>query len=147
MMKIYSITDGYIDYLQREHKHVYSNKENQRSHTRKYIGVVLEINNMNYYIPLSSPKDRDYETIDGTLKIRKDSFTIFRIKSKESDGSYTLKGTLQFASMIPVPDSELELYDINREPDVNYKNLVLEELIYIRKNAEKIKKAGSPHPL
>ena len=40
-MKLYSITDGYIDYLRRVHTHVYSNKENERTHDRKYLGVVL----------------------------------------------------------------------------------------------------------
>lgn len=29
-MRIYSVTDGYINYLQSEHPHVYSNKEAKR---------------------------------------------------------------------------------------------------------------------
>ena len=32
-----------------------------------------------------------------------------------------LKGTLRISHMIPVPDSELELYDLNSEQDINYK--------------------------
>ena len=48
MLKLFNISDGYIEYLRQEHKHVYSNKEHRRSHERKYIGTVLTINNYNY---------------------------------------------------------------------------------------------------
>ena len=41
--------------------------------------------------------------------------------------------------MIPVPESELILYDIDSELDFNYKSLVQKELIFIRKNKEMIK--------
>lgn len=40
--------------------------------------------------------------------------------------------------MIPVPDSELELYDLEHEPDEKYKDLVQDEIIFIRKNQKKI---------
>ena len=53
-MKLYSVTDGYIDYLRSEHAHVYSNKENARVNTRKYIGVVVEIGTYKYYVPLQT---------------------------------------------------------------------------------------------
>ena len=45
-----------------------------------------------------------------------------------------LKGTLQIGTMIPVPDTEIELYDVENEPDQAYKDLVNEEIIYIRKH-------------
>ena len=40
--------------------------------------------------------------------------------------------------MIPVPTSELELYDLENEPDSTYKDLVHNEMIFIRKHREKI---------
>ena len=138
-MKLYSVTDGYIDYLKSEHVHVYSNKEISRHNTRKYLGVVVEIGTYKYYVPLSSPKDKDYFTENGVKHIKKDAFLIFRIISQKK-GKKELRGTIRFANMIPVPDGELELYDANGETDVNYKNLVNEEIMYIRKHAEKIKK-------
>ena len=49
-----------------------------------------------------------------------------------------LKGTLQIGTMIPVPDDAIELYDVENEPDKAYKDLVNEEIIYIRKNEKKI---------
>jgi len=88
---------------------------------------------------LSSPKDKDYEIIGEEKRIRKDTYLIFRIKSV-SKGKAELKGTIQFSKMIPVPNRELIEYDVCAETDINYKNLVLEEIQYIRKNSEKIVK-------
>ena len=48
------------------------------------------------------------------------------------------KGTLQIGTMIPVPDDAIELYDVVNEPDSAYKDLINEEIIYIRKNERKI---------
>lgn len=62
-----------------------------------------------------------------------------RIVSRKGDKK-ELKGTLQIGTMIPVPDSEIELYDVDGEIDKAYKDLIEEELIYIRKNEDRIKK-------
>ena len=59
-MKLYHVSDEYIDYLSKIYKRVFSNKEGKRTHLRKYVGVVLDVNNHKYYIPLSSPKEHDY---------------------------------------------------------------------------------------
>ena len=40
--------------------------------------------------------------------------------------------------LIPVSESELELYDLENEVDDTYKALVQNEMIFIRKNCEKI---------
>ena len=42
--------------------------------------------------------------------------------------------------MIPVPVSELELYDYENEEDLTYKDLIHDEIIFIRKNKDKIMK-------
>ena len=51
--KIYSITDEYVSYLQEKCSNVYSNKVDNRTHLRKYIGTVMKINGICYYIPMS----------------------------------------------------------------------------------------------
>ena len=133
-MKLYSVTDGYIDFLRREHPHVYSNKELERTNTRKYIGVVLTVDDYDYFVPLSSPKPRDYITgSNGEVQIRKDTFTIFRIVV-----SGKLYGTIQFSNMIPVPETELIEYIPSKEKDAKYRDLVLGEMEYIRKNEARI---------
>lgn len=139
-MRLYSISDEYISYLRKNFPRVYSNKEDRRVHTRKYLGAVLEIETHKYYIPLSSPKDKhDYIMVDGKKTIRKDSLIVMRIVSGTGDNQ-ELKGTLQIGTMIPVPDDAIELYDVENEPDQAYKDLVNEEIIYIRKNEKKIMK-------
>lgn len=60
-MKLYSISDNYINYLREYDEKVYDNKEDVRKTTRKYLGIVLKVNNFNYYIPMSSPKKSDYK--------------------------------------------------------------------------------------
>ena len=57
-LKLYEISEKYISYLRAFDSFVFSAKEDDRNHTRKYLGVVYTINNYNYYIPLSSPKDK-----------------------------------------------------------------------------------------
>ena len=41
--KIYSVSDRYIEYLRVHVPNVYSNKVENRVHTRKYVGVVFRI--------------------------------------------------------------------------------------------------------
>ncbi len=96
-LKVYSVSDTYIEYLRRHNPNVYSNKVANRTHTRKYIGVV-----------------------------------------KNSKGEKELKGTLRISHMIPVPEKELELYDLDNESDTEYKDLVQNEVVFIRKHREKI---------
>lgn len=137
-MRLYSISDEYISYIRKKFPRVYSNKEDTRVHTRKYLGAVIEIETYKYYIPLSSPKDRhDYIMVDGKKTIRKDSLIVMRIVSG-TEKKRELKGTLQIGTMIPVSDDALELYDVESESDKAYKDLINEEVIYIRKNEKKI---------
>ena len=138
IMRLYSISDEYINYIRKKFPRVYSNKEDTRIHTRKYLGAVIEIETHKYYIPLSSPKDKhDYIMVGGKKTIRKDFLIVMRIVAGTGEKK-ELKGTLQIGTMIPVPDEALELYDVGNEPDKAYKDLINEEIIYIRKNEKKI---------
>ena len=136
--KLYSVSDEYVEWLRKDFPNVYSNKINSRTHTRKYLGVVLQIGQYNYYVPMSSPKDSDYQIAGASKVIKKSIVPIIRIVVKNSDGEKELKGTLRISHMIPVPESELELYDLENESDDTYKDLVQNEMIFIRKNREKI---------
>lgn len=59
-LNLYSVNDKYIEYLRRFEDRIYDNKEDIRTQTIKYLGVVLTVNDFNYYIPMSSPKKSDY---------------------------------------------------------------------------------------
>ena len=136
--KLYSVSDRYIEWLRKDIPNVYSNKINSRTHTRKYLGVVLQIGKYKYYIPMSSPKGSDYQTAGNDKVIKKSIVPIIRIVVKNAAGVKELKGTLRISHMIPVPESELTLYDLTNESEGAYKDLVQNEIIFIRKNREKI---------
>lgn len=131
-LNLYSISDKYIKYLRQFDNKIYDNKEELRTHERKYLGVVLTVNEFNYYIPMSSPKKSDYIDFDNKI-IRNDTKTIIRI----NDGN-RLYGTLRISNMIPVPITELEPYMISNETDSKYKEVILGELRYINNNSSKI---------
>ena len=78
-MRLYSVTDEYIKYLRKFDNRVYDNKEDKRTVMRKYLGIVLKINQLNYYIQMSSPKNSDYKNNE----IRKSIIPIIRIISYE----------------------------------------------------------------
>ena len=120
-LKLYEVSEEYISYISTVEKNVFSSKENDRIHTRKYLGIVYTINGYNYYIPLSSPKNSDYRLENGVQKIRGSIIPIIRITSQSSSGELELKGTLKLSNMIPVPASELTLYDMEHEQDLFYK--------------------------
>ena len=87
---------------------------------------------------MSSPKETDYQIAGENKVIKKSIVPIIRIVVKNSKGQRELKRTLRISHMIPVPLSELQLYDIENEPDNTYKDLVQNEMIFIRKNQDKI---------
>ena len=92
------------------------------------------LNGFKYFVPLSSPKAKDY-TKNGTVK--KDSLATIYIK----DGK-KLFGTLRFNNMIPVPETEIINFDLNAEGDFKYKLIVYNELFFIRQNSAKIEKTA-----
>lgn len=133
-LNLYSVSDKYIKYLRKFDDKIYDNKQDIRTHERKYLGVVLTVNEFNYYIPMSSPKKSDYIDFDKKI-IRKDTKTIIRIH----EGG-RLYGTLRISNMIPVPITELEPYIVLNENDLKYKEVILGELRYINNNSNKIVK-------
>ena len=137
-LRVYSVSDAYIAYLREHEPDVYSNKVDNRVHTRKYIGVVIELAGYKYYIPMSSPKETDYQVAGEGKVIKKSIVPIMRMVVKNAKGEKELKGTLRISHMIPVPESELEIYDLDSEEDETYKDLVKNEIICIRKHSAKI---------
>jgi len=141
-LKLFSVSDVYIAFLREDLRlaRVFDNKEGKRVHTRKYIGVVLEINGYSYFAPMSSPKPTDYiADQQGNQTIRKSLVPIIRVVTMDTyTGKAELKGTIRLSSMIPVPASELTYYDINQETDIQYKDLVTKQYAFITANRESI---------
>ena len=133
-LNLYSVSNEYVNYLRNFEKRVYDNKGEMTKHTRKYLGIVLIINSFNYYISVSSPKITDYYDGEKT-KVKKSIIPIIRITGENGNRLY---GTLRISNMIPVPITEITPYFVKNEKDINYKNLILAELRFIKKNTKMI---------
>jgi protein AbiQ len=123
-LKLYKISDEYITYLQKYDKNVKDN--NKTNNPRPYIGVVIQIGNINYYIPICSKKFK-HESMRDTIDFIK------------LETSKKLISVVNINSMIPVLNSEIELIDFNKV-DLDYKNLLITEFILISKKKNVIVK-------
>lgn len=52
-IKLYTVSDKYIDYLSIYAPHLFHNKKPNQIHKRVYIGVILKVHGMDYFAPLS----------------------------------------------------------------------------------------------
>lgn len=129
----YIVSDEYIAYLSKKESHIMKNKPEERTYHRKYVGIITELNGFKYFVPMSSPKEKDY----AAGKIRKNNLTTIYMRNKDK-----LYGTLRFNCMIPVPSSELSEYKINDEGDFSYKMLMLAEYNFCKDNRSKIEKTA-----
>lgn len=75
--------------------------------------------------------------LNGKKMVRKDSIIVIRMVVKDS-----LKGTLQIDTMIPVLEEALIQYNLQDEQDISYKEFVQDEIIFIRKNENRIIKVA-----
>ncbi len=141
-IKLYTVDNDYIQYLRiNVSEHVFANQDPVYKHTRKYLGVVLTINDYRYYAPLSSPKNSDYFVDENGKKIiRKSIIPIIRMVESDITGKKTLLGTIKLSNMIPVPQGRLVLYNPDLEEDSHYKDLVEKEIRYINRHTPEILK-------
>ena len=122
-LKIYEINSKYIDYLALYAPHLFRNSQPNQQNTRKYIGVVLQIKNMNYFAPLSSFKAKHARM--------KENIDFIKIKNY---------AVINLNNMFPVPPGECRYVNTSSIRDVNYKALLLAEYRYIKSIQEKIRK-------
>ena len=111
-MKLYNVTDAYVDYLKQFDLKVPENKAEKRP----FVGIVFSINGYNFFAPLSSPKPK--------YRRMKNMPDFHKINSG-------LQGVINFNNMIHIPDSELISIDIDNLTDVNYKNLLNAQIQFI----------------
>lgn len=118
-MRFYHIKDDYISYLRTYDSKVPENKQEKRP----YVGVVVEIGDIKYYAPFTSPKEKHLK-----MKNCKD----FR---KIQGGEY---GAINFNNMIPVPDAALILIDIAAIANQKYRRLLQNQYRAIQKDSSAI---------
>lgn len=108
-LKIYRVEDKYIRYLHSIDNKVQYNKNAKRP----YVGVVFSFGGFNYFVPMESPKPNHSKIKSGKH--------ILRLKN----GEY---GLLGFNNMIPVHKDALISFDITKEPDKKYRNLLQNQI-------------------
>ena len=127
-LKFYEVDSEYIKYLKENGDDKIPNIE-YKKHKKFFCGIVLTINNFNYFAPVSS--------------YNKKVHTSFLIMDKDKE-TKKLKpiSSLRFSFMFPCPIEYLSQKDFSKE-DEKYRNLLRKELRYCNKNKEKIKKIAN----
>lgn len=125
MLRFYEVDGEYIKYL-RETGDSKIPKIDYKNHQKFFCGIVLTINNFNYFAPVSS--------------YNKKVHTAFLIKDKDKQTN-ELKpiSSLRFSFMFPCPIEYLNQKDFSKE-DEQYRILLRKELAYCNKNIDKIEK-------
>ncbi len=120
-LEIYEIDSAYIAYLSTFEEHLFRNKKVTQDFSRKYIGIVIEINGFKYFAPLSSFKqkhNRLCETVD-FIKV----------------GIYAV---INLNNMFPAPMPLCKSVKIENIKNEHYKNLVRAEYRIIKQKTEQI---------
>lgn len=127
-LKFYEVDSEYIKYLKENGDEKIPNID-YKKHKKFFCGIVLTINNFNYFAPVSS--------------YNKKVHTSFLIMDKDKETN-KLKpiSSLRFSFMFPCPIEYLSQKDFSKE-DEKYRNLLRKELRYCNKNREKIKKLAN----
>lgn len=74
-LRFYEIDSGYIEYLSKYAPHLYRNSKDTQQNERKYIGIVLKVNNLNYLHKESdslSKRCNDYLLLEEKCKAYKE---------------------------------------------------------------------------
>lgn len=122
-MKFYEVDSRYIDYLLPFAPHLFRNKQVGQQNERKYIGVVLEVNGMKYFAPLSSYKPKHEKMKNGLDFIKVGNYAVVNINN-----------------MFPVPEGCYTYVDFSKERNQQYKKLLITEYRIILGLQDKIRK-------
>lgn len=140
--KIVKINPDYCDYLRKYDSKVYINSNNKI--TRPFVGILFQIDNMEYYAPLSSPKP----------KHKKMSNTIDFLKLDNGN-----LGAINFNNMIPVTQNNYVLENLQKAnfssiQEAKYINLEKQQLKWlnsfyyqVKNKAEKLYKLFNQNKL
>ena len=127
-LKFYEVNGEYIKYLKENADDKIPNI-NYKKHKKFFCGIVLTINNFNYFAPVSSYNKKAHTTF---LIMDKDR------KTKEMKPI----SSLRFSFMFPCPIEYLSQKDFSKE-EKKYQNLLRKELDYCNANREKIRKLAN----
>lgn len=130
--ELYYVDIKYIKYLYKFDNKVQYNPNLADDYTarRPYLGIVLKINDINYFVPLEHPR-KSHQKI-------KNNIHIFKIHK----GKY---GVLGLNNMIPIPLDVVTRVNIN-EQSTAYKQILISQYRFCNKHSDIIlKKAKSTY--
>lgn len=122
-IKLCEVDRRYVDYVSSFAQHAFHNSQPSQRYERKFIGVLLTVNGLDYFAPLSSFKEKHLhmpETID-----------LIRV------GRYAV---INLNNMFPVPPGLAVYVDISKEPDPKYRSLLLAEYRIIKAMEDTVRK-------
>lgn len=120
-IKFYEISEEYINFLRKFDKRVMSPKAEDREHTRKYIGIILDIKGFKYFVPLSSYKD-NHDNFNERIDF-------IKVMEKNAETKYHKYAVLYMNNMIPVPDCAIIEFDFDDIEDEAYRGLLIREYL------------------
>ncbi len=125
-LKIVRVDSDYCDYLRKFDNKVSYNKYEKE--LRPFIGILFEIENCEYFAPLSSPKSKH--------KTMKNTIDFFKIKNGEL-------GAVNFNNMIPVQENNYTIVDLKKKnlnsSEHKYQRMLIEQLNWLNANYKQIK--------
>ena len=126
-LNFYTADTNYVKYLQKveQEKRGFSRVPNMvygEKYKQKFLcGIVLQVNNMDYYVPVTSYKQQ-----------KSDNFLIAADNGQ-------IVSSLRFNYMFPIPKELVAVRVIANESDRAYRALLAQELRYCIKNQDTIK--------
>lgn len=134
-LRWYVVSKEYVDFLQKHDKRV--ENIDYKVKLKPYIGIIIKTNDFNYYVPISSVKEKHY-------KMKEDMDFIKIIQNNK------ILGVLNLNNMILVLDEEISILkykdiaqyrNFNSEKDKKlYISFLSSELKLINRKEEKIRK-------
>lgn len=120
---LFDANEDYINFLVPYALHLFHNKTESEKFTRKFIGILLSINDTEYFAPLSSFKEKHRKM--------KNSLDLIKIENI---------AVINLNCMFPLPEKCRKYVEINKIADPQYKALLQIEYRFIRSNQDKIRK-------
>lgn len=122
-IRFYEIKRDYVDYLSSAEPRLFHNSQQGQANERKYIGIILQVNGIDYFAPLSSFKPKH--------KSMKNSLDFIKVQNY---------AVINLNCMFPVPPGERTYVDFALVSDPKYKALLLAEYRFIKSIQAKILK-------
>lgn len=131
------VKEDYIEYLRKYDSKVQINSSDAKKDNKPFVGVLFEIDKIEYFVPISSnKKDKLYKMFDTYVETNKKPIDMFFIEEIQN-GKRTLLSVLNLNNMIPINEKAKITYNI--EDDKDY-SLLVKEIAYCNKHREEIKR-------